>query len=162
MFIALHSLERVEDASTLEMMDWNEKAWIAFFRDLCRERMRRPADAPGAEKQLVSLLQAVLESASDQTEPSLQALDLSSSARDNIALLSSLLGCSTGPGPVPFGSIEERRMKPTLLRCNVFEGDGVIDVTGMKELIRTYVPVGFPDVERLPDHLVCAIQERTC
>lgn len=29
--------------------------------------------------------------------------------------------------------------------------------------IRKYVPVGFPDVERLPDHhLVRAIQQRTC
>lgn len=161
MFIALHSFDDLATATNLDFMERTESEWLELFEDLCSQRKKWPVEDPVAEMQLLSLLRAVFESASGERNLPSDAFDMSLSAKDNIEKLSSLFDCGSEPEAAPFGSFDEERMRECLLRCALFKDDEQLNVALMKEHIRNRVPVGYPDVERLPSRLVHTLRNET-
>ena len=95
----------------------------------------------GAERQLLSLLYAVFESASGVACAA--TIDTKLSAKENLEILISFFDCDHEPDVHPFGSLEEAIMEQALRRCTLFEGEHDIDVAEMIKDICAYVPVGF-------------------
>ncbi|KAG7122053.1 hypothetical protein HYQ46_005505 [Verticillium longisporum] len=83
------------------------------------------------------------------------------SAKDNIKKLGCLMDCDDDPHSVPFGGLNQDRVRWMLSRCTMFNGAGELDVTKLTEQIRNYVPVDFQDMERLPASLVHTIRHET-
>lgn len=161
-FISLHALEDAESSSTLEVLERGEKTWINSIRDLCLDRIRWPLGNPKEEMHLALLLRGLFESA-EETDWFLHCheFDTRYSAKDNIKKLGCLMDCDDDPHSVPFGGLNQDRVRWMLSRCTMFNGAGELDVTKLTEQIRNYVPVDFQDMERLPASLVHTIRHET-
>ncbi|KEY73691.1 hypothetical protein S7711_11425 [Stachybotrys chartarum IBT 7711] len=159
-FISLHTLEDAEISSVLEVLERCEQTWFKLFRDLCMDRQRWPLKNPKEEIHLVSLLRGLLESAEETDWPLPNEFDTCYSANDNFKKLGCLMDCDVDLHPVPFGYLNQDRVRWMRLRCKMFEGVE-FDVTKMTEQIRKHVPVAFQDMERLPTSLIHTIQHNT-
>ncbi|KAH6658633.1 hypothetical protein BKA67DRAFT_674717 [Truncatella angustata] len=160
-FVALHSLEDLKHANDHEMVGRDQESWSRFFERLCMRRSEQLALDPLAEMQTVSLLQGILEAASDEISHPAPTFDTRYSAKQNIEMICTLLDCDMESGLASIGNIEEEILTQTLLRCTIFAGLDKIDVMGFKEQMCMYVPIGYPDVDGLPAHLVQTISHDT-
>ncbi|KAH8194311.1 hypothetical protein TruAng_011519 [Truncatella angustata] len=144
-FVALHSLEELKHANDHEMVGRDQETSVG--------PVGRDADCVASPRNFGS--------SSDQISHPAPTFATRYSAKQNIGMICTLLDCDMESGLASIGNIEEGKLTQTLLRCTIFAGLGKLDVMGFKEQLCMYVPIGYPDVDGLPAHLVHTISHDT-